>query len=113
MPRQVSIGSFPRARMATPFQLFWPCQIAPYPAFSISWIGKRIVRRFQFLKTNDIGLRSLQPSHENGQTAVHAIDVETGDLQLGKPDFMERPSRLLLHKPGVGFGQAFIMVSAE
>ena len=29
VPRRVSTGSAPRARMATPFQLFWPCQIAP------------------------------------------------------------------------------------
>src|SRR5690606_30666880 len=36
---------------------------------------KPIFRRFQFLKTNDIGSGLLQPSHENGQTAVHAVDV--------------------------------------
>ena len=29
---RVSTGSAPRARMATPFQLRWPTQTAPYPA---------------------------------------------------------------------------------
>ena len=38
--RRVITGVAFRARMATPFQLRWPCHTAPYPAASMSAVGK-------------------------------------------------------------------------
>src|SRR5262249_31761192 len=43
--------------------------------------GKCVIRAFQFLQTNDVWLRVVQPTEEIAQPAVYIIDVERTNLE--------------------------------
>src|SRR5205814_290892 len=79
-PRRVSSGLVSRARMATPFQDFCPCQMAPYPAERSASAGNEFSSA-QFLEADDIGSVALQPLKQVAQARANAIDVEGGNFQ--------------------------------
>jgi hypothetical protein len=56
------MGSAPRARIATPFQLFCPCQ-------------EFVIGRLELLQTDDVRHGLLQPPQEIGKPPVDAINV--------------------------------------
>src|SRR5688572_20015094 len=70
--------------MATPFQPFWPCQTAWYPASRRAPWGN-LSGGLELLEAGDVGPRLGEPAEQHRQPGVHAVYVVRRDLHGGAP----------------------------